>query len=46
MATTFQVISFERGSKTIYRSLLQNFYICNTLRDILTQIYELPAILD
>ena len=27
MATKFFIVSFERDFKTIYRSLLQNFYI-------------------
>ena len=36
MATKNFIVSFERESKTINRSLLQNFYICFTLGDILT----------
>ena len=30
------IVSFERDSKTIYRSLLQHFCICFTSEDILT----------
>ena len=36
MATKNFIVSFERDSKTINRSLLQNFYICFTSGDILT----------
>ena len=33
MATKIVIVSFERDSKTIHRSVLQNFYIC--FRDII-----------
>ena len=36
MATKFFIVSFERDSKIIYRSVLLNFYICFTLGDIVT----------
>ena len=36
MATKNFIVSFERDSKTLNRSLLQNFYICFTSGDILT----------
>ena len=34
MATKFFIVSFEGDSKIIYRSLLQNSYICFTSGDI------------
>ena len=36
MATKNVILSFERDSKTINRSLLQNFYTCFTSGDIPT----------
>ena len=36
MAKKNLIDSFERDSKTMYTSLLQNFYICFTSGDILT----------
>ena len=36
---------YSRDSKTVYKSLLQNVYICFASEDILTQVNELSAIL-
>ena len=42
----FLLSYLKESLKIIYRSLLQNFYICFTLGDIVTWIIELSAILD
>ena len=42
METKIFIVLFERDSKTIYRSLLQNFYICLIWWDILTEIFSCP----
>ena len=46
MATKNFIVSFERDSKTINRSVLQNFYVCFTSGDILISINDLSDILD
>ena len=46
MATKSFIVSFERESKTIYRSLLQNFFICLISLHILIRNIKLSAILD
>ena len=38
MATKNFTVQFERNSKIIYRSILQNFYICFTLGDIVPHL--------
>ena len=46
MATKTFIVSFERHSKTIYRSLLQNFNVCFISWHILIRNIKLSTILD